>query len=355
MGIYIVFIMLLTVIWAFYEQYNCRQVLKLYGGLLTLLIGLRSLDIGTDTASYCADYLSYSGRDLISLLKNNTELGDSNYLFYIFNKCISLIFPDNYTAYLLFVGLIAAGAFMVFLKQFSTNYYISTLLGFFLGYFFFFMTGIKQTLAMSVLMIAFISLKNKKWIWFVILVVIAALFHNTAIIALVALPIYRLGFRRIYVGIVPMLIFLAYRFRTVIVIFFQSYVTEGKYAIYGTDYVSENNLTGLFIQIAILLFTVILLWNEIDSDDNVKFFVSVYTIGIFFQTLTPVLAEFFRISMYFSIMGTVMIPYAISETTLFKDNKKIITFVSMTVLFAYFIISNQGNTSIIPYRFFWQK
>ncbi len=351
MTVYLVFIFLCMLLWILTGQKNNKTMLVCTSILSCLMMGLRSTSIGSDTERYCKGFLSYSYIPWNDVFNANRDFGKQNYGFYFFNKCLNVIFSSNVTLYLLCVALVITVAVAIYLKKFSTNYFMSTLMLLSLGFTFFFMTGIKQTLALAFVMMAYIALRENKNLKFALFVCVAALFHNTALVVFLAWPIYKLKIRKMYAVIIPVLLGVTFAFQNQIAQFLQSLVSDGAYGAYGDTYVSNNNLTGLAIQCVILVTFLVLSWKSIKEDEDLRFFLSVYSIGIFFQALTPVIAEFFRISMYFSIIGVVMLPYALTKSD-FKGKRFLRTGINC-VFFLYFILANMGNAAMVPYHFFW--
>jgi hypothetical protein len=317
--------------------------------ILFLLMGLRSYNIGTDTEGYCINYVNYIFKDWKNILQLSFSIGDMNYGFLILNKFLSEI-SSSYTFYLLCISGIISFSLYKFLKIFSCNSIMSLIILLSLGFIFFFMSGIKQTLAIAFILLAYIKLRENKILNFILLVLLATSFHNTALIVLICLPIYKLNLRRMYILLIPLIAGSGIIFQNKISSFFQLLVFKGKYRVYGTDYVAVNNLTGLYIQIIIVFVVIILIGYRLKEDSNLQFFISIYSIGIFFQALTPVIAEFFRISMYFSIISSVMLPYTVKYS---KIKQKRLVYISMGIVFIfYFLVANINNTAMIPYEFF---
>lgn len=355
MVIYFLLIISWFIIWNKYHNGRDKEIKFMYIMsivLLFLMMGLRADSIGPDTQRYCFRYVMEANRTWREILYAPFSLGDSNYGFLTFNKLIGMVFPYFYPIYLLAVSGIISYALYRFLKEFSVHCFFSLIMLIALGFVFFFMSGIKQTLAIAFVLLSFIELYNDNKIQYLILVLVAALFHNTALIALLALPVYKLKIKRLYFLIVPLMVVFTLSFQSVISSTLQMLVSEGKYSVYGNDYVATGNLTGLYIQVVIIAVTLLLTGEKIKFDHRLQFFVSLYSIGIFFQALTPVVAEFFRISMYFSITGCVMLPYAVENSRI--KQKHGVSAALIIFLCAYFVISSYGNTSMIPYKFFWQ-
>lgn len=319
--------------------------------LLFILMGLRSYKIGSDTYSYCMNYYKTSSLSWSELLNQNLSLGNKNYGFFILNKLISMIFLKNYTFYLICISGIISFAMYEFILKFSKNYLMSLIILFSLGFIFFFMSGIKQTLAISFILLSYIKLQEKRYIVFVLMVIFAASFHNTAIITLILLVVHKLKNRKLYFFIVPVVIVFSIIFQRKIAYFFQNMVSSGKYAVYGTSYIAISNLTGLYIQCVIILTVFLLVGYRLKEDKELQFYIFIYSIGIFFQTLTPVIAEFFRISMYFNIIGCVLLPYAIFNSK-YKQKKFISGAIILFFIF-YFYVSSKDNLSLVPYEFFF--
>lgn len=322
-----------------------KLCLKVSCFFLFLMIGLRHYSIGSDTQSYCNDFLNYKNYRWSEIIAKGT-----NYGFYVFNKVMSCIAPNSYTIYLAVVALITVVAIYFFLKCNSKDILMSQVMLLSLGFVFFFMTGIKQTLAISVLLFAYEQLKEKHLIRFIFLVGLATLFHNTAIVFLLAWPVSCLKFKKLYILIAPLSIFLVYIFRLQIFGYAKGLLGD-VYSAYGTIYESENNLTGLFIQICIFAVSLFLLWNN-KKDDETKLLLSLYVIGMAFQAMTGVMAEFFRISLYFSVFGVILLPKALVEGR--PDCRLLIYIGSLLVFVLYFFIANFDNVSFSRYLMFWQ-
>lgn len=346
--LFVLFIILLIGI--SYRDQKSNKGLLFMLVLIGLVMGLRNSSIGTDTFAYCSEFYDVKWLSLSDIFKNVGGFGDANLLYTLFLKAISLVSPNDYTVFLMCVSAVISVALYRFIRKFSENYLMSIVIAVSLGFVFFFMTGIKQTLAMAAVLTSFINLWDKKYFKFFLWIIIAALFHNTAIIALLALPATKLKSKKMYLLLVPILVVGTIVYQSQIVEIMKNLLPEGKYSVYGSDrYSSSNNYTGLVIQLFCFLISFVLLWNNKERE-RPRFLFGIYTVGLLFQCLTPIIAEFFRISMYFSITSVVMLPYAFEKTTLISSkDKPLVRFIAGTVFVLYFVISNFHNSSFIPY------
>ena len=166
--------------------------------LMTLFYGLRGINTGSDTISYVSMFYEDAAQPFSRLWEYMWEKKSPAYVLseWLFYK----IFPS---AQLWFV---ATSAFFFFI---FSDFIRKNSMDPFFSYFIFFtifgtfqMTGIRQSCAMAVLMLAFEQMKNKKLFKFLLLIGLAYLFHKSAV---VFLPFYFVGKRRITQLDIPVL------------------------------------------------------------------------------------------------------------------------------------------------------
>lgn len=312
---------------------------------LVLIMGLRNSSVGTDTAGYVRDLFRYSYISLDNLFSNGHAYG-----FYLFNKLMSYVCFENYTIYLMTISIFVGISIYCFLAQNSDDYCMSQIMLLSLGFTFFFMTGIKQTIAMSILMYAYTAQKKRRYLKFVLLVLLAASFHPTALVFLLILPAKIVKLRKAIAVVAPALIVFAYVFQKQIFAFLKSLLTDDLYGAYGSVYVSSVNLTGLMIQLVIFGVSLFFLWKHLKDDEEASNLLSFYVIGMMFQAMTGVMGEFFRISMYFSMLGVILLPKAISK--LEKRYRFFASFAICLVFAVYFVFFSSKGSGVLPYKFF---
>ena len=314
---------------------------------LAFIMGLRHSSVGVDTQRYITTLTNYSHMGLKTLFSQGYAYG-----FYLFNKIVSYLCGGSYTVYFSIIAVFVCISFYFFFRRHSVDYCLSQVLLIALGFSFFFMTGLKQTLAICILLYAYTALRDRKIVLFVLLTVLAASFHPSALIFLLILPVQIGVLRRIMIVLAPFVIVLANIYQEQIFRLFGNLLPEDLYSTYGTTYTSQINMTGLLIQIAIFAMSLVLLWTHLKEDDEASHLLAIYVIGMFFQAMTGILGEFARVSMYFSLFGTLLLPKALS-----KVDKRYYTALSAAVCLvftAYFIGFSSSESGILPYHFFWE-
>lgn len=148
-----------------------------------LLIGFRSTSVGADTANYYRLYGQIKSINYDSDLEKGYIL-----LVVLFNKI-----TDNPQIVFIFQGLLVAISCSCFVNK-NTNKlsesFIAVLAFLAFNLFTFHLSGVRQSIAMSICLFAYEKIKDKKLISFLILVLIATLFHVSAIFFI---PAYFIG------------------------------------------------------------------------------------------------------------------------------------------------------------------
>lgn len=331
--LYLIIAMLITL---FNRNPNTRNkiLLGFSTAFFIFIIGFRDTIVGTDTGGYIATFFDYQYRSW-SYIFANPEGGKSNYGFFIFEKIMSLISPNNYIPFLFVSTLITMIPLHSFLKKNSVNVFMSFIMLMTFGILGFFMAGIKQSIAIAILLISYEKLKENNIKLFILFVFIACLFHNTAIVFLLILPIFKMKRKKKLFFIIPILIIMALTmgqslFSVMLDFIGDSYgdqSAEGEY--------SSVTLTGLYMQLCVMIAVLIFAGNKLKQDKELSFWTSIYGVGLFFQSMTPFMGEFFRLNMYFSIFGVVLLPRAIQISNI--DIKTIQIF--KTIIYFVFICS----------------
>ena len=312
-------------------------------------MGLRSYSTGNDTYRYYLKFLQNQNMSWGEVISQGPNFG-----FQIFTKLISVL-TNNYSIYLMIIAGFIMLSIYYFLKEHSEDVLMSQIMLLSLGFIFFYMTGAKQTIAMGILLFAYTVLCKKKYILFAILVIVAASFHTTAIVFAVAWPLSMLKLKKSYFFVAPVLVAIAYAFRAPIFNFMRMLVIEQeRYVLYGTTIVAQLSLTGLYIQLIIFALSLFCLRNKFEEDTQLSGLFALYTVGMMFQAMTGIMAEFFRLSMYYSIAGVILLPKAMNRGFT-ESSTQIAKILVISVFILYFVFFSSKNEYIIPFYFFFNQ
>lgn len=311
--------------------------------MMVAVIGLRDVTIGIDTVNYCNTFNNLSNVSW-SYLSNNklTEPGYS-FICILFNK-LNL----NFHVFLIFMAFLYIIPVSYIIFKYSKSPCFSYILFIAFGLFTFSMSTIRQTMAMSLVLIAFIFMQKRKLIPFIVTVLLAATFHMTAVVFLPAYFLNRLKLSKKILLILFSIGILLIVFKEQIRLVLNS---NARLSYKGIE--TGGNLMYIF-----LLGTVIiglLFGNVLDekNKNNAPFFYMLVAAIIIFP-ITQFNPTVMRLYFYYSIFMIIYIPNMLWEI---KDHTaKILGYAGYILVSIYFMITDTFSTArqLTPYLFFWK-
>jgi len=206
-------------------------------------------------------------------------------------------------------------------------YWLSVLIFYFTpGYMFFYMSGLRQALAITLFILAFDYIIDKKFIKAIILILVAALFHKTA---LICLPLVFFGYiseykqyhKTLFFSIVICLVFVVFYSLRVNL---STLVDEGIVFFFNlnNDFSKYYNYLDMYeifeISIFILIFDIALLFCAVQSLRKTKtkqdvILIIFLLLSILTQPFVYGMGALFRIFLYVSMFSIASIPIIASK------------------------------------------
>lgn len=164
-----------------------RIVFFVFSAVLVILFqGLRSFSVGTDLASYIPSY-SEIGENVpfsFTAKHHNFEIG-----YILLNKLIyALGFSER--GFLIIITIIIQAPIFCTMYKYSESPLLSVFVYFAFGNFIITFSALRQAISMAICFSAYGFIKNRKPIGFCVLVVLACLFHKSALIFFLIYPLY---------------------------------------------------------------------------------------------------------------------------------------------------------------------
>ena len=325
------------------------QAVKRYNVVIPLLFflvgGLRNAAIYGDTFGYVRGFIDLENMSLQDIAFEHPK----DTFFYIASHYLHPVLFHNYTLWLLLIAAIYTYPMFKLVRDYSANPMWSWVLYVLLGYFSFGMAGLRQTVAMGFCFYSFLHLVKGEWGKSLIIIAIAYLFHGTALLFLLIFPFTRIkfSFNKYTILIYAVIMVVIGLYGTAIL----GGLTESlgtrdeRYISYGED-MRGSTYTYMIQQLFVVLPSLYFLRNRF-HEPKVALFAHISVIALLFISLSPVIAEMFRVSMYFSWANMVLFPMAMVEAS--KRDKRIpAIFISIIVIYLVFI-----NKSILVPYFFW--
>lgn len=326
--------------------------------LLLAIIGLRDASVGFDTLSYIEDYrniarLSFS--EMLDCAFKSTEP------LYVIVSWLPSILSLNYTMYLILWALFPVmSLYKVFKRELKdgTDYFIAIMVFFLLGLFAFYIAGIRQTAALSVILVGSKFLTDISWrgirslffdkniYLFLFTVGIAFMFHNSSIIFILAIPCLLFKVRWWYLLLVVCVFFIGRVIQIDQIVVLSKFLFDDRFANYGTTYESSQSISALIMQVILFLICFFVKGKLTQQSSQNNFLFNLMFLGIVFQSLSGMMAEMARVSFYFSMYAMILVPRALK---LYPVNFKMIIYIGF-VTFSLFYLFYLSGSNLPPYN-----
>ncbi len=304
-----------------------------------VLSAFRHFDVGSDTWYYGRLFETTAEKSWATVIQNAKDVltgrmegRDVGYSF--FEKFISVIYND-YRFLLIVVAAIFAVCLGIFIYKNSQEPFFSFLLFSCLFYSFFAITGIRQTLATSiVIFLGHGLIKKRKFIWFFILTILMSFIHKSC---LACLALYFLSNKKITKNY---MVFVLFGFAFCFI--FRTQVFELLTGIFGYDYYEKVEGAGAWTFTILLLLVFVVLFYFVDfiniEDRQNKIFINSICLALVLSPLTFVEPNTMRIVQYFSVYLMLIFPSIFNS---FESRSKTFMEIALSiVLIALFISTN---------------
>ena len=310
---------------------------------LVAFAGLRDYRVGTDTGNYVRMFGFSESFD--SVTERKTEIG------YNFLAWLARNFSDSYSALLLLIATVVVGCYVPTIIRLTRRYETGLYLYITLGVYTFFFNGARQGIAAAICFAALPFLLQRRWLPYLLLVVVAVLFHKTAWIALVLYPLAspRVNWRRLLLlgaGTVVLVVFLQ------VFVGLAAMFLDDKFAAYAVE-----GAGGGQVWVAFLLGQGVMLYLFKDKvHDPDRYYVRL--LNIYLLGLAPALAStlsgvnpsgVLRLHLYFSSVAILMWPMVFLQLRSVSVRALVgFGFIGVTVLF--FLLTTGTFSGLTPYR-----
>ena len=340
-------------------SYNSTKVDRLYAlfmiGFLGSLSALRANTVGNDTAFFLYLYDSIANNHNILSYLDRFEIG-----YLVLNRIATYICHNSQFILVLTSFMIYSGYFR-FIIKYSKSPWLSIFFFVTLGFWGDSMNTIREQIATVILLFSYDFIRDRKFIPFIFLTILASLFHRTAIIFLVAYPFInvRTSTKNIVLFISAGLFIAAFfkRLFSKLVFFFPifSYYANSKYL---NGQIRLASILTMLIYLLILILSMSAKGSLVgDRYRDFKNMQSMLLICIALLTASFGFSLLDRVASYFGSFSLVLLPNAIVSYDEKKETRLAVTYLICLLCFCYELvreIMRPGWIGIFPYSFFWQ-
>lgn len=313
---------------------------------MVLAAGLRDRSVGTDTSTYIGNFQSLQTfADAMTFGSYTGEYG-----YWILNWLLHFV-SDKYMVLLVVIAVVVVGCYQLTIVKYSLNHLISFFVFMTMGFYTFFFNGARQGIACAIYALAIGPLFDRNLIKYLGLVLLASLFHKTAIMTL---PVYFV-FNKDNTIKTNLLIFLigvagAY--------FFQNFVDLGKifderYQYYGTGtegggyyIIGLMSLIGCFF---LIYKNFIHVYRE-----QYGLFLNMFLFGVMISVVSGLMGAnpsgVLRFSLYFNISAVFLWPIVFKNLANLSG-KILIIFIFVIGHLTLYALTTERFSNLIPYTF----
>lgn len=324
---------------------NKRLLECLYWGMAVVLVIIAGFryDTGTDYSTY------YHYYDNIRKGGEPWSWMSFEWGFILLNKAIGLFYfaPE---VYMFIVSTITVFLILYTCNSMSLDRMMSMLLFVTLYFYFSSFNILRQYLAIAIVFFSITFIKKGKLIPYILCIVLASLFHKTA---LIMLPLYFVSYRRfslpiqgIFLGFCLFIALLGRPIITLIVSFFP------KYSVYA-DFEAGSawfNLGVLCVVYALALYSQ--RKRKFTNRDHLYLNVCVIALGLMLLTYCNVL--FARMAMYYYVFTILTLPHFIGRLKKkYRFPAKVAAAIMACMVCVYYLLHN--NDGVVPYVFAFFK
>lgn len=332
---------------------------------LTWLCGVRDFSIGTDIGvygeqSFQAAVRSLNWGDYINNLKGiYGASGSSEYGYLLLNYIVSR-FTNNTHIFLFIIGLIVNG--IIYISIYLMRKQINLPLGWLTFCFLFFGTTLnllRQSIAFSWVLLGIVLLYQRHTKISIIPFVLAILFHNSAVFALL---IYFMGILINDVNLRYKVNRILFIFTIIIIIMpkIVSFLNEhgllnDKYYQYLLNTNNGVSINSILIRVPMFLLILFIIWRKRNNID--KYNTWLYVLVIQEMLLIPLQSmgiTVARLMLYFGVAKIVAYPMALKEISIknkVKSQTVELCYIIMLMLIFYEQVIVAGNNQIYPFVF----
>lgn len=334
---------------------NNSLLIPVFFLMLIVILSLRDELIGNDTGGYRRFFESYSAMSLRQVMANKSDI-----LYWLLNWLVGQ-FTRDFQVFLAVVAVITVAPIASVYGKDREHGFLKCVLFMNMTVFIMLFSGLRQSVALAMGMIAYEYVVRKKPLRFLLFALIAFGFHHSAFIILLYYPLCHFTFKRRHLWFVIPAILAVFIFNKPIF----SFAAQAMNSVFGEKYDGETTETGAYAMLILFaIFTVFayVLPDEKLMDKETLGQRNLLLMALVLQCFAPVHVLAMRLNYYFIIFIPVLIPKILKYH---KRSLKKLTIASQVVMIGFFVLYYLINTyescktgisdlNTYPYIPFWK-
>lgn len=343
----LLFVVISIIGYLIYNQYKTERSRRMYIIFSAIVLGLqsalRNVAVGADTYNYYCKFEAVKSTTWQEVFKSFSDTylyGDGKDPGYLLFEKIFQLFSDDFRVFLFLVAIIFFYAYAKLLLRYTNNTIeiLTANLGYLaLFYGFYSITGIRQTLSVSLSILFLLSFIDKNYRKCLLLFIVAFIIHKSSIFLLLVPVLYSIKKNKL----------LLFLYGIAFVVF----LVERNYFVSLALVASEYEAVEIPLPILLDIFYFVIslfIWNRLKFEYN-REILSLFNVFCLTFAWIPLLGNdspLMRVILYFNIYVLVLIPRAIDRTSSYRNE----LFFCINLFFIYYAIKSHSE-----YKFFWEN
>lgn len=339
------------------EIYAYKKTIDTFFVIWLLLLFLRSETVGSDIPIYKEHFIKFSNIPWNNVLH---EISSDNLepAYYLICKIVSCC-TNNFRGVIIITTLISVVPIWILYRENGKSGYLTIVLFLNIAPFAMYFSGLRQAMALAFSVPCYYFCKKKKFWRFIIIVILAYMFHKSSIVLVLMYPFYHFRLRnKIHLFYLLPLTAVFYIFKIPIFKFFLLLMND-KYIERYSDGIRLTGAYTVLILLVVLLLYSYLLIDEDKLDNDTIGLRNFLIIAVFLQVFSGAHSIAMRMNYYYLIF----IPLIIERVIQIGNNRhkeilqlsKICMIAFFTIYYFYFAYTDRDILNVYPYHFFWEN
>lgn len=333
------------------RKHNSNRFLLAFVVVLVVLAATRNYATYPDFIGYTGyeqSFIRFSDYSIKAII--NDAYASKDPVYHIIASLFGKL-GFSFRAWICIVAIFSIGTIYGYIKKYSNKAYFSLLIYVSLGYCYFTLCGLRQTIAISFCILAYEMAKEKKLWKYFSFTCIGTLFHATA---LVMLPAYYIisnekAYKKYAAIVIPIALLFIVEPGSLLGLIQSIAPLNSRFELILSGQHEGLNATNAIIYTLILLYCYIVRRKSIDEYYSINTQGDCFVlliIGVFFRFYSMIIPEAFRIAMYYDIFIITYIPNCTSEDSGYKKRSSQLL---LLAFYTYFLLFSGNNFNVFNY------
>ena len=337
------------------EIINHSGLIPVFFIILLALLALKDVSIGNDTFNYQYYFEKFYMADISDVFQEKSDI-----LYWLLVWAVGRI-TDNFQIFLAIAAMIMVLPIAIVYSEDGQYGFLKLVLFINMSTFVLLFSGLRQSVALAMGMIAYEFVKRKKPVRFLLFALIALGFHHSGFMVFLFYPLYHAIFKKKHLWFIVPAIVLVFVFNRVIFAWgtqILNYFSNDKY-----DLVTSS--TGAYAMLLVFIVFAVLAYvipDEQIMDRETLGLRNFLLMAVLLQCFAPIHTLAMRLNYYFILFIPILIPKILKYT---KKNLEDVTWWIRNAMVVFFVVyylvttynSCQTGVSALdtyPYVPFWQ-